>query len=587
MPGLFRSGSTIGLISPARRIMESAPSKPDRRTLRKRALILAVLLASIAVACGVLFFALYHSAYPGTENSFFSSAFVRNRKVLVLIPHEDDEINLAYGVIDSFEQAGGDVTVAFETNGDAKTDPDLRVGEAVRTTALMGVPGSNLVFLGYGDHVFNPPLYKGDPDAVRTGDAGRSRTYGAAGYTDFHTKLFGEAAECTLANAEADLRRLIRELRPDVIFVNDTDDHVDHVSLSMIFDAVMGKLLREESDYRPLVFKGFAYDYAWHGNEDFYRIPLLSAKQPWQPDSYSTCYAWNERVRFVMPGEYLSYTLRASKLRALLGCYRSQNALAKEANLLNGDKVFWERRTDNLALSARVTATSGDAVRLTDFVLQGYSDDPLYGCWFPEPSDPNPTIRFQWNAPQDIGQLVFYDAPAPAGDIRAVRVSVNGGQPVPFALPDGTGKPCRMELKSRNVTDLSVEIDAAGNGETGLFEIEVLPARNEETQWIKLTDTDDNFCYELPCAAGAPFTLSLYGYPHTPADASAELWRGGKLVAYPTYENGVFQIPALDAGRYTLRVTSGNCTDEAVLRVGVSMVWQRGLQWLERRLDGQ
>ncbi|NLI21743.1 MAG: PIG-L family deacetylase [Clostridiales bacterium] len=562
----------------------SAVAAGRRPPLRKWMRIAALLLSVLILAGGFLWYAMVHSGYAAVENSVFASAFYRNRRVLVLVPHEDDEVNLAYGVIDSFVRAGSDVTVAFLTNGEARIDPAVRNREAVRTAATLGVPADHLVFLGYGDHISDPPLYRGAPDDVRAGEAGQTQTFAAGRFTDYHTARFGKPAAVTLANVREDLRALILERRPDVLFVTDLDDHVDHVSLSRIFDSVLGDLLRGHGDYRPQVFKGFAYEYAWHGNDDFYRIPLLSAAPGWMPASYNACYRWEERVRFVTPGDYLSYTLRGSRLYTVLRCYDSQNAFAKESRLLNGDKVFWERRADNLALTAAVWASSGDATLLADFVLEGTAEDPLEGCWFPDTADARATVTFSWPSPQDIRELVFYDAPAPAGDVRAVRVRVNGGAPVEFALTDGGGLPCRMALGAEQARTLSVEIIPAGNGPCGLFEIEALPARELSPRWIKLTDANGDFCYELPCPAGQPLRLGLYGYPAAPQQATATLFRDGQAVASPVYEGGGFTLPPLAAGRYRLRVTDGACVDEAVLRVGDAMLWQRGLQWLERQI---
>ena len=576
-PGADASvGSGAGPSGPA---SAGSARKP---ALRKWMLVAALTLLGLFLAGGFLLYALVHSGYAAVENSVFASAYYRDRKVLVLVPHEDDEVNLAFGVIDSFVRGGSDVTVAFLTNGEARIDPAVRNREAVRAAAALGVPAGNLVFLGYADHISDPPLYRGAPEAVRAGEAGYTKTFAVGGFTDYHTARFGEAGAVTLAHAREDLRALLTELRPDVLFVTDEDDHVDHVSLSRILDGVLGDLLRAQSDYRPQVFKGFAYDYAWHGNDDFYGIPLLSAAPAWMPASYNACYRWEVRVRFVMPGDYLSYTLRGSRLYGVLRCYDSQNAYAKESRLLNGDKVFWERRTDNLALSASLTASSGDALLLKDFLLEGTAEDPLEGCWFPDRADASATVTFTWTSPQAISELVFYDAPAPAGDVRAVRVRVNGGEPIQYRLTDATGLPCRMALNRAQVRTLSVEIVPDGDRPCGLFEIEALPARDLSPRWIKLTDAGGNFCYELPCPAGQPLTLGLYGYPATPEQASATLWKDGRAVAAPPYRDGAFTLPPLEAGRYRLSVTAGACTDEAILRVGDAMLWQRGLQWLER-----
>jgi len=554
------------------------------RLIRKWGVIVAIFFFLFLICSIVLLYAIDHSLYSPTENSFFRSDFVTARNVLVLIPHEDDEINLAYSVIDSFIQAGSNVTIAFTTNGDARTDPKVRIRETVQADAKLGAHSSNLVFLGYGDHIHNPPLFRGDATSVRTSDSGHTGTYGVNRFSDYHSMRFGKPAQYTLSNVQTDIRQLILDLRPDIIFVNDNDDHVDHVSLSIIFDTVMGKLLHEKVDYHPMVFKGFAYDYAWHGNNDFYQIPILSADHAWKPCSYNGCYQWNERVRFVISNQYLSYTLRGSKLYPVLQSYASQNAVAKESNLLNGDKVFWERRTDALSLSGKVTASSGKADLLNDFILEGYADDPLYNCWFPDGSDKNAIIHYSWDKPQDIGEIVFYDAPYPAGDVNAVRVTVNNEEPKLFTLTDTTGMPCRMSLVHQQVSSLSIELAATNHGKSGLFEIEVLPQRTVSTQWIKLKNSRDDFCYELPYPADQELTLSLYGYPTTPSEATATLWKGDQQLTAPKYNGSSFHVQPLHAGRYRLCVVSGSCTDEVILRIGDSMLWERGLQWLERHL---
>lgn len=50
-------------------------------------------------------------------NSFLDAP-AQKQKVLVIIPHEDDEINVAGSVMYSYVQKGADVYCVFTTNGD-------------------------------------------------------------------------------------------------------------------------------------------------------------------------------------------------------------------------------------------------------------------------------------------------------------------------------------------------------------------------------------------------------------------------------------------------------------------------------------
>lgn len=81
-------------------------------------------------------------------NSFLDSP-ARGQKVLVIVPHEDDEINVAGSVMYSYVQKGADVYCAFTTNGDYSFWARTRMHEAWRSLQTLGV--QHVVFLGYGD----------------------------------------------------------------------------------------------------------------------------------------------------------------------------------------------------------------------------------------------------------------------------------------------------------------------------------------------------------------------------------------------------------------------------------------------------
>ncbi|MFH1880584.1 MAG: PIG-L family deacetylase, partial [Bacillota bacterium] len=467
------------------------------RTKKQRLIICCIILFLLLLAAAAFVVrAVWHSGFAQTWDSFFTSAFLTNKKVLVLVAHPDDEVNLAFGVIDSFVRAGSDVTIAFATNGDAQTSGAVRAAEAVKAGALMGVPKENIVLLGYGDHLV-PPYFFLDPNLLRPSDAGFTKTYGGAGITDYHTLCFGEPAEYTGANFEGDIRRLILNVMPDVILASDTDYHIDHVSVSQSFDRVMGKILRENPDYRPQVLKGYCYEYAWFANDDFYNFLLLqSGVAQWNKAGYNTAFTWEERIRCPLPAEYLSYTLRSSRLRALLLAYKSQEAVTRQGRLLNGDKLFWERRTD--ALWASVTATSGNAALLQDFLISDTMEAPLQNCWIADTGDAHPAITFAWQTPQAVAELVFYDAPPAAGDIVRVEIADDAGTSMAYMLPNGGGAPCRLFWNGPPAQSLTVRVLESEGEPLGFSEIEILRKRDRTTQWIHLMDPVFNFLYEDP-----------------------------------------------------------------------------------------
>ncbi len=553
---------------------------------KRRILICAAVAVLLMAAVAALWTGIWHANFSRTDNSYFDSDFMKNREVLVLIAHQDDEINLAYGVIDAFVQAGSHVTVAYTTNGDYGGDAQTRVAEAIQAEALMGVDWNDIVLLGYGDHTV-PPYFLCAENEVRQSEIGRAETYGAVGIPDYHTLRTSQAAAYTRANFEGDIRALILSLRPDRIFVTDTDYNIDHVSVSQSFDRVMGEILRQDNTYRPAVFKGFCYAFAWHANNDFYHfLTLQSAVIPWSETSYHPAYAWEERVRFPLPGEYLSYTLRSSRLYRLLEAYQSQKGLEHLNSLLNSDRVFWQRSTD--VLWADVTASSGNAVLLQDFLIGDTMEASLANCWMPDPDDGEPTIRFEWTEPQNIAELVFYDAPAPAGDILRIRISDDSGFDMEYALPNGSGAPCRLALEEHPVQSLTIRILESRGGPIGLSEIEILPRQDQPTQWIQWTDSDNTFLYEYSHPAQQALALNLYGYPAAPEEATAYLTKEGseeRVAEIPNTNQG-FLIPPLDRGRYRVHAAAGGCSADIVLRIGDSMIWERVLRLVERKYDG-
>jgi LmbE family N-acetylglucosaminyl deacetylase len=558
-------------------------TKP-RKTKVKIVLYAAAVIIALAIVALFVYYTVWRSNFSPIEDSYFHSPLISDKNVLVIVPHPDDEVNLAFGVVDSLVHAGSKVTIAYATNGDKQISGYIRVAEAVKADSLMGVPKDNLVLLGYGDYMV-PPFFCLDPEKMQESPAGYTHTYGCDGISDYHTVYFGEPSPYTGAAFENDIYTLILELKPDLILASDTDYHIDHVSLSQSFDRVMGRILRDHPDYRPVVFKGYCYEYAWYANDDFYNfLTLQSALAQWNKAGYNTAFPWSERVRFPLPAEYLGYTLRSSKLHTLLAAFESQNAVSREGRLLNGDKLFWERRTD--ALLADVTASSGNAALLQDFLLGDTMEAPLKNCWMPDSGDTDPSITFSWVSPKPVAELVFYDAPPPAGDILSVEISDDSGHSMTYDLPNSDGMPCRLAWNGTPAKRLTVRVLKSQGEPIGFSEIEILPERSLQTQWIHLMDPELNFIYEYPYPADQPMELLLYGYPRTPAHATAVIAKegSGETVAEVEFNGHAFAIPPLKAGKYRILATADGCSVEAVLRIGDSMLTERADRWIERML---
>ena len=73
------------------------------------------------------------------------------QKVLVVSPHPDDESIAAGGYIAQSIINGANVTIVLVTDGNAQHQESIRYSEFKKATTILGVPETNLIFLGFPD----------------------------------------------------------------------------------------------------------------------------------------------------------------------------------------------------------------------------------------------------------------------------------------------------------------------------------------------------------------------------------------------------------------------------------------------------
>ena len=114
---------------------------------------LAIAIA-IVLVCSLLFdyFAVPSvMAQPKVSKLVVLSAATAGEKVLFFSPHADDESIAAGGYIAQSVINGADVTIVMVTDSDAQGIEATRYAEFKKATGILGVPESNLVFLGFPD----------------------------------------------------------------------------------------------------------------------------------------------------------------------------------------------------------------------------------------------------------------------------------------------------------------------------------------------------------------------------------------------------------------------------------------------------
>lgn len=458
-------------------------------------------------------------------NSFLDSP-ARGQKVLVIVPHEDDEINVAGSVMYSYVQKGADVYCAFTTNGDYSFWARTRMHEAWRSLRKLGV--QHVVFLGYGDTSNHYPgghwFYS--PEKAVTAPSGHHETYGCDDFPDYAFAKQGIHRPYCRKSMKTDLKDLIEDIQADIIFAVDNDVHADHRAASLLFEETLGELLcRPGNTYHPTVFKGFAYCTSFGAPKDFYADNIKSVpKPPVCEDNLIdiSLYEWNQRVRFPVFPACRGFYLRHNVLYQALFQHASQSAALHAVRIANGDAVFWQRRTDNLAFQAIITASSGKVERLRDFKLLDANqiDDKKLAfadyLWQPDDTDPDKMVTYRWQQPQKITCIRMAGNVENTGRINKLVLTFDDGSRMTFGPLPEKGHiaqyifPEPHTVLSCNLQILQTTGDGWGLSEIGFFDS--VEASGGVPPFIKIMVGDDfAYDYHLPVRIRT-CQLRLYRY---------------------------------------------------------------------------
>lgn len=475
------------------------------RNHAKRMGIIAILIPFILSASG--FF-----GYLGW-NSFSSRAGYQapdtgkeqiygGRKVMLIVPHQDDELNILGGVLEEYVKYGSEVYAVFSTNGDYYDPAQVRYQEALRVFETLGIPEEHVFFLGYGDgwKEGGPHIYNAEPDAVMESYCGKTETYGSAQHPAYRT-----GRSYTLGNLTEDLQSVILECTPDVIFCSDYDDHTDHKALSLLFDKVMGQILKENPGYTPVVYKTYAYGTAWMSEPDYYAKNVLSTKTLFEEPycQEPEVYRWEDRVRFPVAGSVLSRSLVESEGYKLLGLHESQYAVLMAASVINGDRVAWQRHTDSMVLHSDVVVSSGNSGLLNDFMLienhnlVDENHDPYDGVWIPETGDEEKTVTVTLPQTGDVSSVVLYDHPSEDDNVLNAVISFDDGTMIQTGPLDPHGAATSVSVNQKNVTAFTVTLEETEGESAGLSEIEAFAKQpDRDGRFLKMMDREGNFLYD-------------------------------------------------------------------------------------------
>ena len=477
-----------------------------KRKKKKRAVLIvlmALVLAVLAVVCVYETELNKLDSNDGVDNSFYDSQF-KNKKVMVIVPHEDDDLLISGQVLPPMYKNGADVRVVFATNGDKRVSAYTRQSEACNALEKLGIPREKVIFLGYPD---GTQLYVGKK--AFSFSSGWDHTYAGKGFKDYHFDRFGTHAKYTAENMVDDIESVVLEYRPDYILAIDFDTHTDHRGVSISFEKAMERILKKESGYTPKVFKCFGYSLAWKSKPDFYALNIKSTgmqdREKNNDPSYETDvpqYRWNNRIRLPIDKKSLSHSiLRCSEYKALSE-HLSQYAYCYSERIINGDSVYWNRRTDSLTYNADISVSSGDASLLNDFRLIGFGNRTagpnvkLENCVSRfNKNDAQKTVTVKFDSPKTVSCVSLYDNFGLNSNILGGVITFSDGSKVEVPALNADGSETRVVFEPKhNITSFTFKVTEY-EGVAGLDEIEAFENADYDMGFslikLKNADTDD------------------------------------------------------------------------------------------------
>ena len=453
------------------------------------------------------------------EVDFEKEALFSGKRVMLIVPHEDDDINVLGGVMEEYIRYGSEIYVVFMTNGDyyGRSVGEFRINEALLLYQSLGVPENHVIFLGYGEGLCteNYHLYNANSDEVITSQAGETVTYGIATHPAFR-----EGREYTKDHLLEDLEDVILQIRPDIIFCVDYDAHVDHRTCSLLFEKATGDILHFDSDYSPEVYKGYAYSTSWNADHDYFAWNMKATQNVFvgKTAQFPPVYRWDERIRMPIRAALLSRLYNSSGLRDELGYYDSQEASSHGLGIINGDKVFWKRATNSLCRNAVINVSSGDGTRLNDFMLLDTNNmldlsySPFDGVWTPEKNDEIKTATVKLNTEENVSEIVLYDNPAEDSNVLSAEIRLSDGTFLETGPLDAAGAATRFELAGNKVSSFQIQLTVTEGECAGLSEIEVFGKEGsaQKSSFIKMMDGEGNFAYDYITGLNGRASFSLY-----------------------------------------------------------------------------
>ena len=519
-------------------------------------------------------FCLLAAGHDYTGSFSASTTLFEGKNVMIIMPHQDDEINVAGGLIEQYTGGGSNVSVVFTTNGDCYATQEIRAAEAVEVLTTLGVDKEKIYYLGFGNtwapqtvdgteiaHIYSSP----DPDLVWTSTYGATRTY--------PTQSIGCPLDLTYtrSNYLHALQMMIEEIMPDTLFVVDYDSHIDHRATDLLFEEALCRILTRYPEYHPTVYKGFSYGTAWVAVDDYFGSDnLLSTKKPdsetWAASAFG--YAWEDRVRFPMSSTNLNWVFSNNSIYKSMNQYESQDAWWQAERVLNGDKVFWERRTDSLLYDAEIFIGDQKTELLNDFKLkdfQSIAGDPGVNSGVAVLQGAHVSVQFHDTVA--VNTIYLYDNADPNENILAGHITFSDGSRIDFGNLNADGSATELTFPEKQIDRMEIAVTQQSGKNSGLSEIEAFydssVSAAPDDFCLMAVDSQDNFVYDYMLHGSDTVTMRICRFPDGialgEADVTLDFTSSGKGSTYH-WENDLLTVRCAKGHECIISISDGSAS---------------------------
>lgn len=420
-----------------------------------------------------------------------NQVLARGKKILILAPHNDDEVLMCAGVIAHSLANNADIKVVLVTNGDHKGRKMAltRMKETFKAMTYLGLDKKQIVFMGYGDtgkesNSFLRRLYYAETDTTLIPSGVGEETYGFLEVQEYHYQKYGAHGRYDRATFRNDLESIIKDFDPDHIFVSSLyETHPDHAMLNKFAVESIIALKRKNPEFSPIM-----HEYLVHSQDsddywpvrDTQRSPLVPFTKPSTLDSH-TLLDWSARERFTVPLAMQSLPRSKNQKYTAISKYRSQRPSRNHKYLysyVKRDEIFWKKDFSNIAFLATVNVSSENAlnhqlgVKVIDGFIDGHPRFPDHE-WATQGETVGAWVRLSWNQKYLVNRIALYGHPGPQNNIMSALLEFSDGSSLQVGPLPSSGSKYEIEFVPKIIQWVKLTIQTANGEYTGLSEFEV------------------------------------------------------------------------------------------------------------------